>query len=561
MFTSYLEGQKNIMMQKIFWHILLLILVTGSLSSAVPGSKLSAGSLTLSEPDGTSSIILKDGFIRIDSVNLKIIPPSTGIQFFGDRILFLADSKIEEKMLKQHVSFGKIQAYSAFLADTALADLMMFSPGTDFTYPCEAITFTSDFTTMYFTKRASRNKPEKIWQAKYSAEKKNRGWIVSDNPLSFCNDDHIYTHPALSSDGNIMIFASDRPGTTGELDLFITMKDGETWSDPRNLGEEINSLSDELYPYLDAGNNLFFSSDTEGGSGGYDIYICRFDGSNWLKPVNLSPEINTANDDIAFTMGGAENNRAFYTVRSPSSNNEMQLFRIMPEPGNDAVAGLSLSATLTGMVLKDDLEREKTIAFTPVLPVVSPATEPLAVVSEVTPMEEIIKIEKEPEVKVEEQVILHVPAAEVRLPPDLVARPAEEKTKTLPQKKKEEPAAVPSTGRAPEKVANPVGNGSELQAIYLSSSSEVQEGVVYRVQFSASMTPKESIEVTIDGKLYSTWGYFYGGAYRTTVGEFRTLSEARKLQDVMRKLGYNQAFVVAFKNDERVVYNLSRDVF
>ena len=75
------------------------------------------------------------------------------------------------------------------------------------------------------------------------------------------------------------------------------------------------------------------------------------------------------------------------------------------------------------------------------------------------------------------------------------------------------------------------------------------------------MTPKESIEVTIEGNRYNTFGYFYGGAYRTTVGEFNTLAEARTLQNVMRKLGYNQAFVVAFRNGERIVYYLNRDTY
>jgi hypothetical protein len=79
----------------------------------------------------------------------------------------------------------------------------------------------------------------------------------------------------------------------------------------------------------------------------------------------------------------------------------------------------------------------------------------------------------------------------------------------------------------------------------------VKDGVVYRVQFASSTTRKGSYNITVGGKNYRTREYLYSGAYRSTIGEFKTLAEAMAFQNLMRKSGFAQAFVVAFINDKR----------
>lgn len=76
-------------------------------------------------------------------------------------------------------------------------------------------------------------------------------------------------------------------------------------------------------------------------------------------------------------------------------------------------------------------------------------------------------------------------------------------------------------------------------------------GVVYRVQFASSTTPKGIYTITIEGNIYKTWEYFYLGAYRSTVGEFKMLKEAVDFREKLRKTGYPQAFVAAFRNNIR----------
>jgi hypothetical protein len=80
-----------------------------------------------------------------------------------------------------------------------------------------------------------------------------------------------------------------------------------------------------------------------------------------------------------------------------------------------------------------------------------------------------------------------------------------------------------------------------------------KEVVVYRVQFVSNNSKKGSYNISIGGKNYTTWEYFYNGAYRSTVGEFKTIGAANALQKILRQSGYPQAFVVAFTNNVRTM--------
>jgi hypothetical protein len=269
------------------------------------------------------------GYLKVDSFNLEIIPPSSGVQFFRSGIIFLSNTKYEGKMLPNHVSFGSIEAYTAIVKDTSLGMHQLFSPSTSFSFPCEAVTFSNDYKTMYFTKIPKKEKKEKIYRAVIKLnDKKESGWVADENPLEFCRGNFIYTHPALSKDGKMMIFASDMTGSHGGTDLFIVRNEGDKWSTPENLGNSANTIRFECFPYLDQDNNLFFSSDGLAGYGGYDIFTCRFNGESWEKPVNLSHRINSENDDVAFSIDKTDGKSAFYTKRRKSDNGAMQLYKV-----------------------------------------------------------------------------------------------------------------------------------------------------------------------------------------------------------------------------------------
>ena len=180
--------------------------------------------------------------LKINPFWLDIIPPSTGVQFYRDGIVFLANTKSESKMPESHTSFGKVETYYASLDDTLPGNHVLFSSSVPWEVPTDAMTFNTDYSLMYYTKLPSGRESEKIYQAKYQSFKNGkREWISDTKPLSFCNDKSAYTNPALSADGEKMIFASNRKESIGGLDLFISYREGDNWSEPINLGNLINT--------------------------------------------------------------------------------------------------------------------------------------------------------------------------------------------------------------------------------------------------------------------------------------------------------------------------------
>ena len=109
------------------------------------------------------------------------------------------------------------------------------------------------------------------------------------------------SQPSVSADGNTIIFASDRKGGFGGADLYLIKKNekGE-WSEPKNLGKNINTKDNEKSPFLHTDNEtMFFASDQFPSVGGYDFFFCRKDSlGNWQKPKNIGYPINTIADEL-----------------------------------------------------------------------------------------------------------------------------------------------------------------------------------------------------------------------------------------------------------------------
>jgi len=110
-------------------------------------------------------------------------------------------------------------------------------------------------------------------------------------------------HPTLSRNGQTIIFASDRPGGYGGMDLYISRRKEGQWLAPVNLGADVNTPGNELFPYLHPSGKLYFSSDGHGGFGGLDIHHIGFQNDDIVKaaPVNAGYPINSNKDDFGYT--------------------------------------------------------------------------------------------------------------------------------------------------------------------------------------------------------------------------------------------------------------------
>ena len=242
------------------------------------------------------------------------------------------------------------QAYYARVGDTALGQINIFSPKVSFPYPCDAVAFSDNFGTMYFTKQSEKDKKEKIFRAEaFLIADRRQEWTIDPSPLEFCKEGSVYTHPAVSVDGSIMIISSDIQESAGGMDLFISRNENMRWSAPVNLGKVINTSGNEIFPSLDRKNNLFFSSNGLPGCEGYDIFICKYNGKGWNAPVRMTKYINSKSDDIAFTIDNISGNSAFFTSRLISKRVNTQLYRISPNKKFPVTRNGDLSALLYDM--------------------------------------------------------------------------------------------------------------------------------------------------------------------------------------------------------------------
>ncbi len=106
-------------------------------------------------------------------------------------------------------------------------------------------------------------------------------------------------------DDNTYLFSSMRKGGYGGYDLYILTKEDGVWSEPINLGPEINSSFDEITPYLTKnGSKLYFSSNRINSMGGFDVYETNFglETGTWSQPTNLGLPINSPRDDVYFRL-------------------------------------------------------------------------------------------------------------------------------------------------------------------------------------------------------------------------------------------------------------------
>jgi hypothetical protein len=120
------------------------------------------------------------------------------------------------------------------------------------------------------------------------------------------NTRHWESHSFISEDGNQLIFASDRPGGFGGLDLYLSRKTAGDWGPSVNMGPEINTPFNEDRPFLiNNGKTLFFSSQGHENMGGYDIFKSDLQSNGlWSTPKNLGYPFNTPDDDIFFMPVG-----------------------------------------------------------------------------------------------------------------------------------------------------------------------------------------------------------------------------------------------------------------
>lgn len=139
----------------------------------------------------------------------------------------------------------------------------------------------------------------------YYARWEGSGWSEPERLPEPISTAAFESQPALSADGQLLLFVSDRKGGQGLLDLWATRRNADgSWQAPQNLGDTINTPYNEQGPFLHPdGQTLYFMSKGHPGMGQYDLFRSQLqpDGQ-WGEPFNLGYPINTASNEGALIV-------------------------------------------------------------------------------------------------------------------------------------------------------------------------------------------------------------------------------------------------------------------
>jgi outer membrane protein OmpA-like peptidoglycan-associated protein len=207
--------------------------------------------------------------------------------------------------------------------------------------------FTQDGNTLYYTRNSEKSPKNNnvsrlmLYKATFNSDLK---WIEEKlpfNDMTFSN-----AHPALSLDGTILYFSSDRPGGFGSTDIYrVAIHNDGTYGIPENLGSKINTTSHDSFPFVSREGYLFFASNGHSGFGALDIFVTDLaENLNNMLIFNLGETINTAQDDFALILNSAKG-IGFMTSNRPGGKGSDDIYKIK------VLESIKLAQAFEGIVL------------------------------------------------------------------------------------------------------------------------------------------------------------------------------------------------------------------
>ncbi|MCR4664343.1 MAG: OmpA family protein [Paludibacteraceae bacterium] len=200
--------------------------------------------------------------------------------------------------------------------------------------------FTADGMAMYFTASQPVNGQDLGTQI-YLSTRTGGEWGEPQQVKLFQDSSISVGHPAVNATGDTLYFVSDAPGGYGGKDIYRAVGENLTWSDIQNLGPQINTGDDELFPVVRRDGTLYFSSKGHPGYGGLDIFKAIPAGRDTtygtskvplFTLLNMGVPFNSKEDDFGITFEGKTENGFFSSNRDQKKSKNDRIFHfVLPE--------------------------------------------------------------------------------------------------------------------------------------------------------------------------------------------------------------------------------------
>ncbi len=278
--------------------------------------------------------------------------------------IVFASSRTYSNWVKRSHSWTDEKFVSLFISssDDDYASIAPYAPELRTRFNTGPVAFNKEHTLMYYTVNNPKKKSAKgfknlrILTARYEKNKWKKTSAFPYNSMDYAN-----AHPALSEDGKTLYFVSDRPGGFGGMDIYrCTLKEDMTWDAPVNMGANVNSVGDELFPFVSDEGRLYFASNGHGGLGGLDLFSYDL-AANAQKVENLGGPLNSSEDDFGLVMFPGSVKGFFSSDRGNNGiNDDIYSFVIQQGRGykiyvvdslsGELIAGSSIKVTSPDMI-------------------------------------------------------------------------------------------------------------------------------------------------------------------------------------------------------------------
>lgn len=163
------------------------------------------------------------------------------------------------------------------------------------------------------------------------AKKVNDVWTLVEE-MPFNDASYSVGHPAIAPGGNTLYFVSDMPGGLGGTDIYKVVRENGIWGEPVNLGNEINTSENEMFPFAYKNDLLVFaSSGINTSKNNLDLYYSSVSGNSYSKPTALN-DINSESDDFGLVIHN-DGEYGFFVSNREGGEGDDDIYKVLFDKG------------------------------------------------------------------------------------------------------------------------------------------------------------------------------------------------------------------------------------
>jgi outer membrane protein OmpA-like peptidoglycan-associated protein len=286
------------------------------------------------------------------SVNSEYAEISPMMQ--GGQLYFASARDVEVNTRRRHTWNNEpfLELYSGKIGPNGELTEFTELDGINTSYHESNVAFSEDGKTIYFTRNNFHDGKKQLTGDRINNLKiYSRTWAdgmwVDEQSFPYNSNDYSIGHPSLTADGLTMFFTSDMKGGYGGTDIWMTEFTNGSWSKPTNLGPNVNTPGNEMFPFIHSSGVFFFSSDGQKGLGGMDVVYTNLEKGNSQRIKNPGAPINSGADDFGLVLN-EEMTRGYFVTNRPGGkgSDDIMLFDLTaPFGGVIALEGAIIDAS------------------------------------------------------------------------------------------------------------------------------------------------------------------------------------------------------------------------